>query len=423
MFSFSIFVLLAVVQAERPDTSCLLQLSEPKPQLLAVESGPTLFAADYQCTSRINPEVYTQNGNSGSFPPGFLNNCNGFCQSHTLFDTLFTGSNNWVCWCCIGTAINSNTNWDVYEVATISNVVGDPHIKTLDGIRYTLLSQGTFSLWHFSGVEAEWKGEVKKVGVDWEVFTHYSGHQAFTKGLLLVDNSGGSHRQALEITARDCQWKGRKGSEWIAVQNGDSLSVLDGQDYVSSFIVTRKDGPKGHNLVRLNMQTKDGPTDVAVLSLSCRPQHHINLQMVMNHREDQQFVDGELKVARKKLSLLGTSTDAEFRTNKNWKDLGGSAAAAAYLRTVDEASKMSVLQISSASGRAESIASCSKAEENQAKETCSKHLGAYVDQRNADNAAFFDDCVFDLCHGAGESAAEIAAELLASNQAIQTMTS
>ena len=40
----------------------------------------------------------------------------------------------------------------------------------------------------------------------------------------------------------------------------------------------------GHNLVRLNMQTKDGPTDVAVLSLSCRPQHHINLQMVMNRR-------------------------------------------------------------------------------------------------------------------------------------------
>ena len=39
MISFSIFVLLAVAQAERPDTSCLLQLSEPKPQLLGVESG------------------------------------------------------------------------------------------------------------------------------------------------------------------------------------------------------------------------------------------------------------------------------------------------------------------------------------------------------------------------------------------------
>ena len=119
---------------------------------------------------------------------------------------------------------------------------------------------------------------------DGEVFTHYSGHQAFTKGLLLVDNSGGSHRQALEITACDCQWKGRKGSEWIAVQNGEVLSTLDGKDYLSGFIVARKDGPKGHNHVRLNMQTKDGPRDIAVPSLSCRPQHHINLQMVMTRR-------------------------------------------------------------------------------------------------------------------------------------------
>ena len=81
---------------------------------------------------------------------------------------------------------------------------------------------------------------------DWEVFAHYSGHQSFTKGLLLVDNSGGPQRQALEITARDCQWRKRKGQEWIAVQNGDSLSVREGQNYVSSFVVARKDGPKGH---------------------------------------------------------------------------------------------------------------------------------------------------------------------------------
>ena len=132
----------------------------------------------------------------------------------------------------------------------------------------------------------DWKGEVKKV--DWEAFTHYSGpdsgHQAFTKGLLLVDNSCGSQRQALEITARDCQWRGRKGNEWIAVQNGEVLSTLDGKDYLSGFIVARKDGPKGHNHVRLNMQTKDGPRDIAVPSLSCRPQHHINLQMVMTRR-------------------------------------------------------------------------------------------------------------------------------------------
>jgi hypothetical protein len=119
--------------------------------------------------------------------------------------------------------------------------------------------------------QREWKGEVKKVGVDWEAFTHYSGpdsgHQAFTKG-----------------TARDCQWRGRKGNEWIAVQNREVLSTLDGKDYLSGFIVARKDGPKGHNHVRLNMQTKDGPRDIAVPSLSCRPQHHINLQMVMTRR-------------------------------------------------------------------------------------------------------------------------------------------
>ena len=34
----------------------------------------------------------------------------------------------------------------------------------------------------------------------------------------------------------------------------------------------------------LNMQTKDGKADVAVLSVSCRPKHHLNLQMVMKQR-------------------------------------------------------------------------------------------------------------------------------------------
>ena len=61
--------------------------------------------------------------------------------------------------------IETDSDFDVYGVVPISNVDGDPHIKTLDGKRYTLLSQGTFSLWHFSR-EAEWKGEVKKVGIE-----------------------------------------------------------------------------------------------------------------------------------------------------------------------------------------------------------------------------------------------------------------
>ena len=34
---------------------------------------------------------------------------------------------------------------------TQATVVGDPHIKTLDGRHYTLMSQGTFSLWRCHG--------------------------------------------------------------------------------------------------------------------------------------------------------------------------------------------------------------------------------------------------------------------------------
>ena len=88
---------------------------------------------------------------------------------------------------------------------------------------------------------------------------------------------------------------------------------------------------------------------------------------------------------------------------------------------MDEAPKISMLQVSSSEASTEAIpeaipasfvASCSEAEESQAKETCSKQT------KTLDDAAFFDDCVFDVCHGAGESAAEITAELLASNQAI-----
>lgn len=43
-----------------------------------------------------------------------------------------------------------------------------------------------------------------------------------------------------------------------------------------------------------------------------------------------------------------------------------------------------------------------------------------VDQGNADAVAVLNDCIFDICHGAGETAAELAAELLASTQAIWT---
>ena len=154
------------------------------------------------------------------------------------------------------------------------------------------------------------------------------------------------------------------------------------------------------NRVRFNMYTKNGKSDIAVMSLSCRPSHNMNLQISMKRQSDQQFVDGELKVARKSLSTLQTSTDSDFRVDSKWQELGGSEQAASYFQLVDT-HQTSFLQSQG----------CSDAQKGLAKEACSKHLG------EAHGTPFFEDCIFDICHGAGEMQAELAAELLAATKA------
>lgn len=401
--------------------SSLLQAAVPSSALTSTESGasssPTLLCDPTFpfCTCNYPsglPRLYQPRTSTT-----FLDDCNAKCAaaSKPAFGTEIPGAAgaDLFCFCCDSLSKRNTGPTDsggiqqMYQVVAAA-VDGDPHIKTLDGRRYTLMTQGTFSLWHYSGVEAELRR--KKVPVDWEVYSQYSGHQSFTKGLLLVDKTGGSSRQVLEITAEDCQWRARKGNEeWTAVQNEEVLAVPDGNDYVSGFIVTKKDGPKGHNHVRLNMQTKDGKTDVAVLSLSCRPGHHLNLQMVMKRRNDAKFIDGQLKPSRNvSRSLL--QTDSDFSMVASWQDLGGSAEAAAYFKRADD-DQMPQLSL---------LATCSKADEFEAKQTCSKHLGHLQEghDEHADETAFLNDCIFDLCHGAGETAAELAAELLASTRAI-----
>jgi hypothetical protein len=130
--------------------------------------------------------------------------------------------------------------------------------------------------------------------------------------------------------------------------------------------------------------------------------------MIMKRRSDVKFVQGQLKPGRKVgFSLQQTSTDSDFVITSTWQELGGSTQAAAYFQRVDEIQEPHLSL----------LASCSSADEDQAKQTCSKHLGC-VDQGNADEVAVLNDCIFDICHGAGETAAELAAELLASTQAI-----
>ena len=202
-----------------------------------------------------------------------------------------------MCSCCDGPGTDAfkfpeqgiGQVWKIIPFPMIpAGAQGDPHITTLDGRHYTLMTQGIFSLWRLSGLNTQFRsenGEMKTVPVDWQIYTRYSGQQAFTKGLLLVDKSGGSVRQVMEMTSQDCQWRARKAdTEWTTVKDDEVISVPDGQDYVTGFQVTTKRGTKGYNRVHLSVNTRGGKMDKAVLSLSCRAHHHMNLQLVMRQR-------------------------------------------------------------------------------------------------------------------------------------------
>ena len=240
--------------------------------------------------------------------------------------------------------------------------------------------------------------------VDWQVYVHYSGHKSFTKALLLVDKTGGSLRQALELTSDDCIWKGRTANTpWKVIDDNQLIHKPEESGlYVSGFNVSTG------NRVKLNMNTEHGNTDVAVLVASCRPHHHMNLKVKMQGREYHQFVNGELGRHRAELSVLQTfagSSDSEFAISSAWEDLGGSTKASQYLQQVDtEAGDVELMQHP-----------CQEEQSMQAKKICQKHLGAAMRNGVPDSAVLYENCVYDICHGAGEEVAELAVELLTGN--------
>lgn len=169
-----------------------------------------------------------------SLPDVGVSDCGYFCQGlgwttfshYPAFQNLRAS-----CTCCEGNEV-TNVLGDIPRASyTIldqpATAMGDPHITTLDGHHYTLMRQGIFSLWHLSGLETQFhsdNGFMKTVPVDWQVYTRYAGHQAFTKGLLLVDKSGGAVRQIMEMTSEDCQWRARKGDgEWTIVKDDEEI--------------------------------------------------------------------------------------------------------------------------------------------------------------------------------------------------------
>ena len=229
-------------------------------------------------------------------------------------------------------------NWYLYA----------PSIHTSLLQRYTLLSQGTFSLWYFSGVETNFHSEEIGGTKKFPVFP------SIGKPMHTIQVASPSQRACFSSTSqedrcdkcsrslhRTVSGKRKGNEEWTVVQqvHNELISVPDGGEYVTGFDLSRTvTSPHGHrfpNRVRFNMNTKDGKSDIAVLSLSCRPNHNINVQISIKHKSDQQFGDGELKVARKSLSTLQTSTDSEFSVDSKWQELGGSEQAARYLQLVD----------------------------------------------------------------------------------------
>jgi hypothetical protein len=135
--------------------------------------------------------------------------------------------------CIFGGNKTSTTSTTSATTSAGANVDGDPHIETLDGNRYTLLnqgSQGTFSLWH-----------------------HYSDllrAPSLYERLAscdIVGKSGGSQCQVLDITSRDCEWRVQKGngSEWIAAQNEEVVSVPDGMKLYDWFHCQKAEWTEG----------------------------------------------------------------------------------------------------------------------------------------------------------------------------------
>jgi len=303
---------------------------------------------------------------------------------------------------------------------------GDPHIHTFDGQHYLLLTQGSFMFWHFSGVEAETLTDqnfLKKVPVDFQIYTHYSGHYSYTKGLLLLDSSG-HHQRSLELTSESCRWLTKTTPEqsWRELEGPEVLASpdIDG-DEMTAFDFKRSRGQKMH--VELLMKTQQGFKTVGKLFASCKPGQHLNVKIKMFSEKEVHLVKGQLGASHSdpevqlhngsvasffKESGQELRMDQDFETKTDWEQLGGSPDASTYLQEVDDQGP-AVLK------------SCTKQEEDEARETCQKYLG--TDAKISGSSTDFEaqranfqetlaDCIFDVCVGGGETAAELAAEIL-----------
>eukprot|EP00435_Cladocopium_sp_Y103_P052314 s1908_g16.t1 len=275
-----------------------------------------------------------------------------------------------------------------------------PHIHTFHAEHYVLQNQGSFSFWHVSG-NAE---ESKTLPVNVQIFAHYSGHNSYLKGLLVVNShEQGEEPGALEMTSEDCRWRARNA--------GGGWHEVDGPEHLSANLAMV--GHEGILRVEMLMKTPaEGFKKLAHLYTMCKPGHHINVKIIMFSQEHVSLVKGQLgehPLAKATVAMVMRGTpgrrwrrDQEFLMKKSWMELGGTFGASSYFKQVNE-------------DPGAFLKSCGKEDETEARQTCSKFLGQKDPTPDPKLIGFqrvFQDCIFDVCLGGGDTAAELAAEYL-----------
>ena len=316
-----------------------------------------------------------------------------------------------------------------FHSSTGGGETGDPHIYTLDGRHYSLLRQGTFLFWRFKKepFHPSGAGDHQELGADWQVFTHYSGHASFAKGLLVLDDSSGSRQQALQLTSEDCKLRTRSagdqdGDEWFTAEtptlflNGGGNSTA-----INVTFVHKHSSTYFQSLMKMGHESQ--MREIAKLKVTCNPKHILNSWVSTSQKGSISFVQGQIggnSFHKEKSTASASSSasfaendaakqnlkDEEFMSKKTWTELGGSKAAASYLQSSDETG-LSLL----------SVMPCSGADRLEAQAICAKHFHSFdLMQRPMDILQkALADCVSDICGSTPESRevqAELAAEIL-----------
>ncbi|CAE7236410.1 ANKRD50 [Symbiodinium sp. CCMP2592] len=240
------------------------------------------------------------------------------------------------------------------------SVWGDPHIYTLDGDKFDLYENGTYTIFQYSGQKLAQPKHKGRAEVDWKLYSHYGGPLWTVQGLLLEDRSMGRFRQALELSSTDCEWRSKTGDRghWqVLSESGHSVSLLEDEDYK----------------ITLRMNGEHGRKDTIVMNTVCKPSG-INLRVSMPNMADSQFLEGQINPAG--------GQHMKFQTNQGWAKLGGSAEVAEFLEGLE-------------SKHAFIAASCEDAERATAEKLCSKHLGGEMRAAEGINAQIFEDCISD----------------------------